>query len=808
MKEETHQVPKKNSFQLELEAKMKERHARGLTTALSPSPTDFNQDSIVISDGEDDILTSFQQNYFKSTPGYKSKWNSSHLNETMQWGDSQFWNPSFLHKDDKISDTLGIRNRERKESSKSGESQKEYLKSNLSSQSDMEIDSLQSPRNFKESFNKLNIKDSSKSDYKPERKPNSLSDYVDDSPRFTSFVIDQSLPSVDDAYNTALASSEQRFLKSSKKVKSVSSEKNEEKSIQDETNSPRPVPSVRKKSLTSPRYLQSQFQTDENVTSVMNNDSDPQNNGLSSARIRRHASKASTPSPVLQDNLNLSSGKNSPRTFDMKKAESIKTLKDNDISISESEAMKSVHTLGNKHSENTKDKSKNDLELEEKKIKKKRREKSHSLDRQLIQKDNIANKTFSVDKESTEDKSDDIKTSFSRRGSLQMQNKIDESEDKSKLNFPTQAISPKKNSVFDFLTEDIVEPKTKILQQRSLENQEQFSPSVIDPSVGGVFDKDTSSLCEESLTESRPTPTPRKHKSQQTPENGKVKTERQVYEEAIKQVEDFQKSHTQLFSQEIDKITNSKRILKPKPTSKMIAKNLENKSAEMLDTKLLREEIFEEWKTEKNKLMKEHKKKKIEDEEKKKKELEDKKKDAAASFESWKKQKKPILKQKLKTEKTKKEKEIEKLQETLEKKQQAAKLYEIWKNKKDELLKKEYSVKREEEQKINKLLSSKKEEKQKQNVSSFNTWKQTKDEILLQKKKEEMEITRLMKKQQNYTKIQKETLSEESYQQWLWRKEEQLKQEVKKKELHHLKYFYDSEPQQVWRPPSRTIPFN
>lgn len=51
----------------------------------------------------------------------------------------------------------------------------------------------------------------------------------------------------------------------------------------------------------------------------------------------------------------------------------------------------------------------------------------------------------------------------------------------------------------------------------------------------------------------------------------------------------------------------------------MIAKNLENKSAEMLDTKLLREEIFEEWKTQKNKLMKEHKKKKIEDEEKKKK---------------------------------------------------------------------------------------------------------------------------------------------------------------------------------------------
>lgn len=116
-----------------------------------------------------DIQTSLQQNYFKSTPGYKSKWNSSHLNETMQWGDSQFWNPSFLHKDDKISGTLGIRNRERKESSKSGESQKEYLKSNLSSQSDMEIDSLQSPRNFKESFNKLNIKDSSKSDYKPER---------------------------------------------------------------------------------------------------------------------------------------------------------------------------------------------------------------------------------------------------------------------------------------------------------------------------------------------------------------------------------------------------------------------------------------------------------------------------------------------------------------------------------------------------------------------------------------------------------------------------------------------------------------
>ena len=57
MKEETHEKPK-NQFQLELEAKMRERRARGLTTALSPSPTDMNQDSIVISDDEDGMLFS------------------------------------------------------------------------------------------------------------------------------------------------------------------------------------------------------------------------------------------------------------------------------------------------------------------------------------------------------------------------------------------------------------------------------------------------------------------------------------------------------------------------------------------------------------------------------------------------------------------------------------------------------------------------------------------------------------------------------------------------------------------------------
>ena len=49
------------------------------------------------------------------------------------------------------------------------------------------------------------------------------------------------------------------------------------------------------------------------------------------------------------------------------------------------------------------------------------------------------------------------------------------------------------------------------------------------------------------------------------------------------------------------------------------AKNLGTNSAGMLDTTLLREEIFREWKTEKNKLIKEEKKKKIAEEEKKKK---------------------------------------------------------------------------------------------------------------------------------------------------------------------------------------------
>ena len=113
-------------------------------------------------------MTSLQQNPMST---FKSKWNSPHLNETMQWGDSQLWNSSFLPKD--VTDSLGIKNRKSpswKESPRSGESQKGYLKSKLSPRSDVEIDPLQldsSPRSFKETPHKL--KDSLRGGYKHER---------------------------------------------------------------------------------------------------------------------------------------------------------------------------------------------------------------------------------------------------------------------------------------------------------------------------------------------------------------------------------------------------------------------------------------------------------------------------------------------------------------------------------------------------------------------------------------------------------------------------------------------------------------
>ena len=113
-----------------------------------------------------------------------------------------------------------------------------------------------------------------------------------------------------------------------------------------------------------------------------------------------------------------------------------------------------------------------------------------------------------------EDKLDDIKPSFSRKGSLQ-----NEKEDKSQLKSNTHIMSSENPSVFDFLTEDIVESKTMLHRQKSLETTEDILNLITgskDPNVDAdIFDKDTSSLCEESISESRPMPVPRRHKNQQ-----------------------------------------------------------------------------------------------------------------------------------------------------------------------------------------------------------------------------------------------------------------------------------------------------
>lgn len=796
MNEEILEKPVKNQFQLELEAKMKERRTRGLTTALSPSPTELNQSGRYFSDDEDDILSSLQNNSFKSLLNYKSKGNSPDFNKRMQWGDSLSWNPGLLHKDDKVTNSLNITNRQspsQKESPRSFENQKGYLKSTLKSpRNDAEIGSLQmvnSSRTFKDMPSKSTLKDSPRDGYKPERKTLSFSDHVEESSYSTASVIDQSLSSVGDApTKSPSTSSGQRFLKSSKeKGKSVSIENNEERNNKVEVDPVRPVPSVRKKSLTSP----------PNVT---NKDPDSTNSELSSARSRRHAFKTNTPSSVFQDNVDESFGKTSPSsTRDMEKPESPKASKHKRNSVSEQEKITSTYTLENKpsvdvpirefkdtinrksnekfkdatnrRSENIRNEQSNDVtttlqnnndqELDEKA----KKEKSAFIERQSYSNEstiNIRDRTFSIDENSPQDISDDINTPFSRRRSLPMENnKASKNGDERDLNSTTRTMSPKSpSSVFDFLTKDFAEMKPAVQKKKSSENHEEFPPLAKNKEQS--LDKDISSLFEEHLSESRPTPTPRKPKNQLLNKTGK-----------------------------------------PKKTTESLDENVE-----ILDPNQLREKIFKEWQSQKNKLIKEKKKQKIQEEEKKKKELVTQRKDALVSFETWKKQKVPLLRQKLKSEMTKKESEIEKEREMREKRQKAVKLYELWKTEKDNFLKKEHTKKKEEEERKQKLSEQNKEKKQEENLKSFALWKKEKDKVLHQKKKDELKASQVVKEEQNYLNIQKESQSEESYQQWLWRKEEQEKEELKKqRELCHLDESYMIEPQQAWLPPSRTIPF-
>ncbi|XP_059176603.1 neurofilament heavy polypeptide-like isoform X2 [Physella acuta] len=249
-------------------------------------------------------------------------------------------------------------------------------------------------------------------------------------------------------------------------------------------------------------------------------------------------------------------------------------------------------------------------------------------------------------------------------------------------------------------------------------------PSVISPlKYKQPNPEETSSICEEIP------PDPNKHVSKAVSE--KMSTDREKTESFIDTVAGAQTMQYISPAKKIRPVTAGAKVEhRPKPRYGLLPGQTIKQSPEerqFSSTSDIREAIYLEWYQEHlksaRKKKKEEEMKAKEEEEKKKKEKEEKDLNALKSYQSWMENKKEaILSEKAKKEKEEmKKKEKERL-DNEQKKEEAQKSFESWKKKKDVVIKKDIKVKLKEKQKEEEEMKQTKREKEKDNLSAFNKW--------------------------------------------------------------------------------------
>lgn len=193
----------------------------------------------------------------------------------------------------------------------------------------------------------------------------------------------------------------------------------------------------------------------------------------------------------------------------------------------------------------------------------------------------------------------------------------------------------------------------------------------------------------------------------------------------------------------------------------------------LMDTKSIRQAVFDEWKSKKSERLREQmaiksaEKKKLEEKEKEERQ---RKKDAKRAFESWNERKQEVNKERNAKKKETMNKELEKQKEQNLRARDAKKYFESWKAKKDEELKEKHHKKKEE------VFEKKKKNEEEQKVKTvdsqkaFDNWKKKKDEKLTEeyKKKRREENNNSMKEEEE--KYERSIQCAERYQAWVEKK--------------------------------------
>ncbi|RUS90965.1 hypothetical protein EGW08_001269 [Elysia chlorotica] len=330
--------------------------------------------------------------------------------------------------------------------------------------------------------------------------------------------------------------------------------------------------------------------------------------------------------------------------------------------------------------------------------------------------------------------------------------------------------------------------------------------------IGQQRPEDTSSICEDI-----PADPNRKiaRENQQAAKSGKQTTERAKADFTIDAIAEAQTMSYIEPAKKMRPFTASAKVQhRPKPrygTLPGSTKPLQER--QFNSTGDIRDAIYEEWyqerlKSARRKKKEEDKKKQKEEDEKKRVEQE-KRLEAEASYRAWmdKKKKTLLVEKEKKDEEEMKKKEKEK-QDAEEKKIESIKSFRHWKEKKDAMIKRELHKKNEKKEMEEEEKRMEELRKQKDRETAFKGWKAKKERILHQKiseKKNEQKTLKQKEEEEKEDLQRKEEEAMERYYKWLEQKEKQNK--IEKKRAKQRRMMGEDEFRPAFRPASRTIPF-
>ncbi|VDI09853.1 Hypothetical predicted protein [Mytilus galloprovincialis] len=293
---------------------------------------------------------------------------------------------------------------------------------------------------------------------------------------------------------------------------------------------------------------------------------------------------------------------------------------------------------------------------------------------------------------------------------------------------------------------------------------------------------DESSVCEEYEFEPGLKKTTELHmeQSQSLRSYNKQRSDKQQAEDAIDMVAGQQRTQQMKPIERPDsskKTTTSSKIVKPKPRHSLPGTptpSLTLSETDFNDTKSLREAIFNDWKTQRlnsaRQKQSEEKKKKDEEEKKKKQDLINKKLENEAAYKTWKEQREPVIKDKMKEKHREEKKKKLEEEEKLKKKKDAEKEFKKWKELNDEKLVEQQKEKKRAERRKEEEEKRKQRERVKDNESALRVWKEKKEDVIKEKTKEEKDKMKQTKRYMDEEKRRQEEEARQKYEKWLSRK--------------------------------------